>query len=380
MKKRINKTIVACLIVAMSLSMVACGTSANSSGDTSSAVEQKKESNGEMSSIITSDQWIDALGETNTYTFKEDGSGKFNSKVISWKLEGSYIIVSSDVYSDLVLSIDNTETGYRLTSDENQCIYVKAGELSSVQSAIREAAVESAIDVDLADLFSTAENNKAKAVQQYEGKLGKVVVNALNIEQNYFEYNTSLYGFTKSIMVFLPTATLAELTNGEQIQVVGQLANINSSGFSIINAFIIDDYVATASFTDDEVADAIKNFGDDGDGHISWVEGSFPFFIDNRLSFTLVEGTDADELLCSTKWNAKYYVQPELEITMTFKEDGSLIETEDGSENNWEWKNVGGLEFPADTGRYYEIRKVNDNTLVFYEDRTQYHPEWVLYK
>lgn len=65
---------------------------------------------------------------------------------------------------------------------------------------------------------------------------------------------------------------------------------------------------------------------------------------------------------------------------MTFKKDGSLIETEGGQENKWDWKNVGGLEFPTGTGRNYEIRKINDSTLVFYRNNTQYSPEWVLYR
>lgn len=381
MDKRTKKIFVAGLILTMTVSVVACGAKASSSSkDLSSTVKQREESNGELSSVMTSDQWIDALGETSTLTFKKDGSGKFNNNVISWRLDGTYITVSRAEKADMVLSIDNTDFGYQLTSDESQCIYVKAGDLSSAQSSIRKASVKSAIDVDLAELFSTAKNNKAKAAQQYEGKLGKVVVNVMNIEKYYFDYATTSCGSIKSIKVFLPTTTLAELTNDERIQVVGQLSNVDSSGFSIYNAFIIDDYVATASFTDEEIADAIKNFHDDGDGHIYWTEGSFPFFIDNRLSFTLVEGSDADALLCSTKWNAKYYAQPEKEITMTFKEDGSLIETEGDHKNNWDWKNVGGLDFPTGSGRNYEIRKVNDNTLVFYQNDAQHSPHWVLYK
>ena len=132
------------------------------------------------------------------------------------------------------------------------------------------------------------------------------------------------------------------------------------------------------SFTDDEVADAIKNFGNVDGGDITYEEVYFPFFVDNRLSFTLVKGSDADTLLCSTKWNAKYYAEPRKEITMIFKEDGSLIETEGDWQNNWDWKNVDGLEFPIGTDRHYTIRKVNDHTLVFFEYDSK--PEWVLYK
>ena len=68
----------------MSVSVVACGAKASSSSkDLSSTVKQREESNGELSSVMTRDQWIDALGETSTLTFKKDGSGKFNNNTVT---------------------------------------------------------------------------------------------------------------------------------------------------------------------------------------------------------------------------------------------------------------------------------------------------------
>ena len=385
---KIRNGFIGCLILILLFLVPGCGSTNLNTEEASTSTVQEEE--GDPFSVLISDQWVEALGGTNTMAFMDDGSGKTNHDEFNWKLDDNLVTISREPenyedgmvvsYPDTVFSLNKTEEGYQLISDENQRIYVMAGELEAVQNSIREAAVLNAVNVDLAELFSIAENNEAKAVQQYEGKLGKVVVNAMNIRENYFDYTTAEYGGMKSIMVYLPTSVLAELSNGEQIQVVGQLANINSSGFSVINAFIIDNYVPNVSFTDEEIADSIEQFGDDGDGHITWSEGSFPFFMNNRLLFTLVEGSEAESLLCSTKWNAKYYAQPELKITLTFKEDGSLIETEDGHENKWDWKIAGGLEFPTGTRRNYEIRKVNDNTLVFYQNDAQYSPEWVLYK
>ena len=97
-----------------------------------------------------------------------------------------------------------------------------------------------AIQVDLANLFYTIEQNEAKASLEYKDKIVMVNVYAQEINDDHFNYMTTEMGITKNINVYLPTSDLAKLSKNEQVCIVGQVWSVQSWGFILFNAFIVD--------------------------------------------------------------------------------------------------------------------------------------------
>lgn len=69
--------------------------------------------------------------------------------------------------------------------------------------------------------FIDLSNNNAKAEEQ-KGKVYIMDDDISKIEKDYFEFD---YGMVK-VRIYLPTSSLAELSNDEHIKIIGQLTDI----------------------------------------------------------------------------------------------------------------------------------------------------------
>ena len=200
----------------------------------------------------------------------------------------------------------------------------------------RKELVKETSKLELDVFWSVLDSNKARAKQIYEGNMYKVTVRFQNGEENYFEYKERYNGSIKALRVYLDTNEIAKLENFEEITVLGKLINVTTTP-ELVDAFIIDPYVEEKTYTDDELKDIINNYGGSGgDGHISWNEGSFPFFIDNRLEFKVInEALFYNEL--SGNWIGKHYLDgDESHFDINFSAENEAYVCKDDSEE-YKW-------------------------------------------
>lgn len=256
-----------------------------------------------------------------------------------------------------------------------------SSETSATQTTDYVKLVESTPQLDLEQLWFTLDNNEAKATTEYNDKQYKVTLPVMNIKKDSFEYITEYLGSQRHVCVKLPTEELAKLVSGKRITVLGTV--VLSGRYVYINdAFLTSPYETVKEFSQEEVQNAIENYGGDGgDGKIDWDEGSYPFFIENRADFEKITSDNFYETV-SGEWNAKEYLTPEKERTVIFDSETSATVITNGSEHVWEYSFVSkdALSFPKDVTQYEEVRKVSDNLIVFYDDTVDYVPKFILYK
>ena len=172
-------------------------------------------------------------------------------------------------------------------------IYNKDNNIDSEKEDIdkvRSLLVETSPELYLDILWNSIETNKAKAKTTYEGNTYKIKVKVMNIQTNYFDYSMEYNNNIKTLRVCMSTEELDKLTTGDYITVLGTLTNISGTP-QLLDAFNIEPYVQIKQYDEEDLKEIIKNYGGSGnDGNISWKEGSYPFFIDNRLNFEKIEG------------------------------------------------------------------------------------------
>lgn len=131
----------------------------------------------------------------------------------------------------------------------------------------------------------------------------------------------------------------------------------------------------TAAKEDVNIQELIQQFGDDGDGKITWEEGSFPYFIDNKESFKLLSGAEIQENIVGT-WTIKDKFGDEFKHT--FNADNTAITMYDGTESNAHWLveddyfyfGTSANEIDTDRNTSMEIRQVEENVWIIYESDT----------
>ena len=237
--------------------------------------------------------------------------------------------------------------------------------------------------LNLDELWYSMYANEASAKMNYDGKMFQVKVTVLNIGTNSFEYiYKDDWGSTHFFEVYLPTETLATLTSGEHITVLGELKLSSSSSASLHDAFIVDDSNSVQMVVDDEtVQEIIDNYYPDKTNPISWDNGSCPFLVENRMSFKQL--TESDFLNeAEGQWIGKHYVDTKESFHIEFTSTSSAnITTDENITKDWPCNFTGNtLTFSKASPNEYEVRKLSDKLIVFYADTTDYVPQWILYK
>ena len=242
----------------------------------------------------------------------------------------------------------------------------------------RKELVKETSNLNLEIFWGVLDSNKAQAKQIYEGNMYIVTVRFQNEEENYFEFKEQYNGSLKTLRIYLETKEIAKLENFEEITVLGKLINVTTTP-ELVDAFIIDPYVEEKTYTDDELADKIEKFGTSG--NITWKEGSFPFFIDNRLEFKVInEELFYNEL--AGKWIGKEYLggdKSHFDINFS-AENEAYVSKDDSEEYKWDYAfSNNKLNFPkSNTSDDYEVRKVSDKLYVLYTSDNK--PSWIFYK
>lgn len=247
---------------------------------------------------------------------------------------------------------------------------------------VRSSLVETSPELYLDILWNSIETNKAKAKTDYEGNTYKIKVKVMNIQTNYFDYSIEYNNNIKTLRVCMSTEELAKLTAGDYITVLGTLTNISGTP-RLLEAFDIEPYIQIKQYDEEKLKEIINNYGGSGnDGNISWKEGSYPFFIDNRLNFEKIDGNTFNTELTG-EWTAKQYVDGDRNtFLISFTSENTANVSKNGSKG-YEWKfsiRNNMLYFPESNNEAYEVRKVSENLLVFYAKTNNYVPYWILYK
>ena len=258
---------------------------------------------------------------------------------------------------------------------------------SCAKKSVEEERAELVASTELLDLdsyFYEVFNNRAAAEQTYNKKMFMVRVSVMNIKTDRFEYRYAsdlFFGESRSLEVCLPSEVLATLTNGEKITVLGELIVQSSSTAVLKDAFIVDEsYISEKTFDEETVQKVIDDFNfDDSEGNISWDEGSAPFLIENRMSFKkITQSSFIDEM--SGKWFAKHYVTPEEEWSVEFKSDSPATVYKPEETVEWKYRFEGdNIYFPTSSTECYEVRKVSEKLVVFYDSSGEV-PNWIMYK
>lgn len=123
------------------------------------------------------------------------------------------------------------------------------------------------------------------------------------------------------------------------------------------------------------IQEMIQQFGDDGDGKITWDEGSFPYFIDNKESFKMLSSSEIQENIIGT-WTIKDKFGDEFEHT--FNADNTATTMYSGTESNAYWLveddyfyfGTSTGEIDTDRNTRMEIRQVEENVWIIYEADT----------
>ena len=124
-----------------------------------------------------------------------------------------------------------------------------------------------------------------------------------------------------------------------------------------------------------DIQEMIAIFGDDGDGHISDEEGSFPYFISHREEFDLLTGSEIQEKIVGT-WTIKDQFGDEYKHT--FNADGTAVTTYFGEEEDCNWLVEEDLFYYGTTGnkidkdRYtsMEVLQIEEGIIILYENDT----------
>ena len=343
--------------------------------------------NNGVNNDLISYEWVDAVGGKRTLAFNKDGSGKYINYDMKYFVNGNSINISFESYNQkqsLNFEFIKDNNISKIISEKGEAIYIiKNDKFEENQKAIRTQLVNDTEMLNMDNLWLDISNNEANAKLKYDAKLYKVKVSVMNISTDYFEYSArNSAGYIRSIKVYMPTDELAKLNNDMHITVLGQLNNVTSSP-TLYNAFIVDNYTTAKSFDDGELKQKIEQFGGTGgDGKVSWTEGSYPYFINNRDNFEKIAGRDFFNELSGT-WKAKYYIEDKKEYKITFKTDSTADYSEYDSDkiNEWKYKIVDDtLYFPASRDTKFEVRKASENVIIFYTYTIDYVPYWILYK
>lgn len=244
--------------------------------------------------------------------------------------------------------------------------------------------ISSAPFLDLDLMYNTIETNEAQANLNYNKKMFKVKVTAMNIGTNRFSYRYSNYrGEIKNFDVLMPTEVLATLNNGSHIIVYGKLI-LSGSYASLHNAILVDESnIGEKAFDEQTIQDAIANFKPfNRNGNIDWNAGSAPFFVENRLYFEkLTSETFLNEM--SGEWKGKYYSEENTEYLIIFTSDSTASVSKNGkTASEWSYTFSGDMiKFPNNSSvEAREVRKVSDKLIVIYAETIDYVPYWILYK
>ncbi|MCD7717684.1 MAG: hypothetical protein LUI39_14785 [Lachnospiraceae bacterium] len=116
--------------------------------------------------------------------------------------------------------------------------------------------------------------------------------------------------------------------------------SVNLYGTEFIYGFSVGDAIIdeTEPYADTDLLEMAEEFGDE-DGHISWSEGSFPYFIDMRESWDQLTTEEIQAGIVGT-WNVREYTdKPTSERLYTFSPDGTGTYTSAlrGEEETFYW-------------------------------------------
>ena len=127
--------------------------------------------------------------------------------------------------------------------------------------------------------------------------------------------------------------------------------------------------------TKENIHDMIAIFGDDGDGSISKDEGSFPYFISHKDTYTLLFGAEIQEKILGT-WAVRDKFGDE--YTYTFHADGTATVQEKGESRTGRWLvqedffYFGSRDREIDTDQYtsMEVLQIEEGILILFENDT----------
>ena len=223
-----KKIIALLMALVMCLTLCACGSHASNENE-----------------FLWRENWQDALNDSGVLSFNKNGKGTYCSYDMEWVAENGIVEVTYKIPVFLGIStlhtiqcqVEQNGDDIRLvaTDTDNFAVFVPASKHDEMRPIIRQEMIKQAIPLDLRE----ASTNKAKAKQNYEGKVVIVDVMAMNIGTDSFCYQEFDYGV--SLRVYMPQDALATLTNLHEITVVGVFGVTDSQNFTLSNAFIVNE-------------------------------------------------------------------------------------------------------------------------------------------
>lgn len=218
--------------------------------------------------------------------------------------------------------------------------------------------------------------------------LQPVIPEVNNGKKTIYEFGNFLY-----LNVYLPVETMAELTSGQEITVVGTITETGSEDMPFegtvlpVNTIVMKDayqcteedrlkYISGYDSSPETVMEMAKIFGNDGDNNVSWKENSFPYFDEMRGLFSVMSDEQIKDTMVG-KWITIDYIDDSGDTReRIFYEDGTGIKQEHKDDPEEEygdfyWSVENGLNIgykPGEVRVTWQMYQASDDVLVYYDN------------
>lgn len=155
-----------------------------------------------------------------------------------------------------------------------------------------EKMLEESQEINWEIIVKAISENKAKAIEDYEGKLFNYTASVMSVEDDYCVVSELKDSNSPSVNVYLANEDLCQLKKGDLIKIVGKLQDINY--YAIKNAVIIETVKA-----EENIKYLIKTFKDDFE--------SAKTLLNSKEKFTRLTKEELKEIIPSGWIEQKYY-------------------------------------------------------------------------
>ena len=218
----------------MALSVCACG-GAKPAETTVSEEDRVK-------NILVDTDWMSLQSESDKLSFKEDGTGIYDTHDCTWELKDSNIVeitydkevfgyYGSVSHEKAVIPFeftdDNAPKIIRTDKWQNLQTYIPEGNYKTTRGELLDSLVEQAEEFSRDKVKSSFETNEAKAQNYYDNKPQKMTSTVRSIEKNHIVVSeTTFQGLpVNKIGIYgIDNDTMIELNKGDKITFFGYLS------------------------------------------------------------------------------------------------------------------------------------------------------------
>ncbi len=198
--------------------------------------------------FLTKTSWTNIYDESDTFTFKADGTGTFGNISTTWSLENSRLTVSymgtirtMTIEFDIV-EFENSTIIIECPNDiVDTKILVSSDNYATESEKVINYLNTAATPLDWDTVYDEYLLNKARAAEKYTGTIVKWTAKVYYISDNFCQMaiEASKGSPVNPIEVYMETSELTKFNIYDEITVIGIL-EMDSASTQINGAFVVD--------------------------------------------------------------------------------------------------------------------------------------------